>query len=51
VQVNSTKEKKKEKSTADNNEVKDLLKDVSTNEMERFLSALPAADDELLIID
>jgi hypothetical protein len=28
-----------------------LLKDVSVNEMESFLSSLPTADDEFLITD
>ena len=41
------------KSTKDPNtkDVKELLKDVSVNEMESFLSSLPTADDEFLITD
>ena len=50
VQV-STPKVREENTVSSNNEVEDLLKDVPTSEMESFLSALPTADDELLIID
>ncbi len=43
-----TTEKQNKTEKAD---IKDLLKDVPTSEMESFLSTLPTADDEFLILD
>lgn len=45
------KEPKAETTLADKDNVKELLKDISDTEMETFLSALPTADDELLVTD
>ena len=41
----------KQNKLSDKNEVEELLKDVPTSEMEVFLSAIPTADDDLLITD
>lgn len=45
------KETKPATISSDKENVKELLKDVSDTEMETFLSALPTADDEVLLTD
>lgn len=48
VQTTPEKEAKSENLAFDKKQVQELLKDVPTNEMENFLSALPSSDEELL---
>ena len=47
VQVAPVKEISKETASSDNSKVKEMLKDVSDEDMENFLSAISPSDDEL----
>ena len=51
IETDAAKESAKQPKNAGKVNVEELLKDVSTSEMERFLSAIPTADDEFLITD